>query len=415
MALTPPLADAAALERYAATLAAIGVAAGLDRVGITTAEPFESTRLVLEERKAAGLHGGMQFTYRNPARSTDPARALASVRTLVVGAYAYPTDIGTENNTDDPNDRARRGPLARVARYATADHYGELRAGLEAMAERLRADGYEARVLLDDNALVDRAAAVRAGLGWFGKNANVLLEGSGSWFVLGSVLTDAPLPANDHRVDDGCGGCTRCLDGCPTQAIVAAGVVDARRCLAWLVQAEGVFPFEFRVALGDRLYGCDVCQEVCPPSTRSRRDHDDKAVASTAVTVTLPSPGAGHGREHVGPWVPVLDLLERTDAELLDRFGRWYIPRREARYLRRNALIVLGNAAPLPLDPRGLAALERALDDTDPIVRGHAIWAARRLGAVGAIEARPHLRADPDPTIVAELAAEVPERAGSST
>src|SRR5438105_6711215 len=140
------------------------------------------------------------------------------------------------------------------------------------MARRLEVDGWRARVLADDNALVDREAARRAGLGWYGKNANVLLPGAGSWFVLGSVVTDAPLPPADHEVPDGCGSCTRCLDGCPTGAIVAPGVVDARRCLAWLVQQPGSFPVELRAALGDRIYGCDDCQEVCPPNHRAERD-----------------------------------------------------------------------------------------------------------------------------------------------
>src|SRR5206468_10088510 len=139
---------------------------------------------------------------------------------------------------------APHGPCGRVAAYAAQDAYGPLRAGLGAIAARLHEVGWQARVLVDDNALVDREAAYRAGLGWYGKNANVLLPGAGSWFVLGSVVTDAPLPAADHEVPDGCGSCTRCIDACPTGAIVAPGVVDARRCLAWLVPARGPFPGE---------------------------------------------------------------------------------------------------------------------------------------------------------------------------
>ena len=125
------------------------------------------------------------------------------------------------------------------------------------------AAGWRARVVADDNALVDRAAAERAGLGWFGKNSNILLPGAGSWFLLGSVVTDAPLPTA-APVGDGCGSCRRCLSACPTGALVGPGVLDARRCLAWLLQATGVFPFEFRVALEGRIYGCDDCQDVCP-------------------------------------------------------------------------------------------------------------------------------------------------------
>ena len=158
-----------------------------------------------------------------------------------------------------------------VARYASDDHYGPLRHALGVIAERLQRDGWQARVIADDNALVDREAARRAGLGWYGKNTNLLLPGLGSWFVLGSVVTDAPLPPAVELVADGCGACRRCLPACPTGALVAPGVLDARRCLAWLVQAPGVFPLEYRAALGDRLYGCDDCQEVCPENAAAVR------------------------------------------------------------------------------------------------------------------------------------------------
>ncbi len=172
---------------------------------------------------------------------------------------------------------------------------------------------------------------------------------------------------------------------------MAPGVVDARRCLAWLVQAEGVFPVEHRVALGDRLYGCDECQEVCPPSSR--------AEASADADGGSPE-DRGFGDRDPGDWVDVLDVLAAADAELLARYGRWYIPRREPRYLRRNALIVLGNSGRADDPERGAPALTRALADADPIVRGHAVWAARRLGVDDLLDA---VRHDDDPLVRAEL------------
>jgi epoxyqueuosine reductase len=336
---------------YVDDLRELGLAAGLDRVGVASAEVFEEARTSIQARKTAGYDAGMQFTFRNPVRATDPRLALPSAQALVVGARAYPST---------PPDRPA-GSHGRVARYAADDEYASLRAGLQVMADRLKADGWQTRVLADDNALVDRAAAHRAGLGWYGKNANVLLPGHGSWVVLGSVITDAPLPVATQAVPDGCGSCSRCLDGCPTNAIVAPGVVDARRCLAWLVQAEGDFPESFRVALGDRIYGCDDCQEVCPPNRRLDRDPDRvRPVGRNA-------------------WIDLVELLESDDADLLARHGRWYIPRRDVRYLRRNALVALGNVGDVT-DGRVVAVIERHLALDDEMLRRHALWAARQIG-----------------------------------
>jgi epoxyqueuosine reductase len=327
-------------------LEALGRAAGLDAVGVTSAEPFEGTRRILEERKAAGIGADMQFTYRNPARSTDPGRALPGARSLVVGARRY-------RRADPPAPEAAAGA---VARYARADHYGALRGSLDTVADHLRSGGWRARVVCDDNALVDREAAYRAGIGWYGKNANLLLPGEGSWFVLGSVITDAPLEHSPAPVVDGCGSCTRCIDACPTDAIVAPGVVDARRCLAWLVQAAGSFPVEHRAALGDRIYGCDDCQEVCPPNRAAdRRD----------------VPAAAEGDE---AWVPLVELLESSDDVLLARHGRWYIAGRDPRWLRRNALVALGNVGD-PADARVTATLDRYATGADALLAEHAHWA----------------------------------------
>ncbi len=160
-------------------------------------------------------------------------------------------------------------------------------------------------------------------------------------------------------------------------------MLDARRCLAWLLQAEGTFPVEYRVALGDRIYGCDDCQEVCPVNLRATKE--------------APPPDAEAGGE---PTVDLLELLAGTDAELLARHGRWYIAKRQPRYLRRNALLALANQAD-GSDPAVAGAVRRALADDDPVVRSHAVWAAARLGRHDLLGA---LVDDPDPTVQAELA-----------
>lgn len=354
---------------YVDELVAIGRAHGLDRVGVASAEVLQRARAALVERRAAGLADTMQFTYRNPERSTDPSRSVVGARSVVVGARSYLLDEPTRPP----------GAVGRVARFAWVDHYDTLRVALRAVAERLRADGFRAVVHADDNSIVDREMAWRAGIGWFGKNANLLLPGAGSWFVLGGVITTAELAPAPAPVPDGCGRCTRCFDACPTGAIVAPGVIDARRCLAWLVQKPGVFPREHRVALGDRFYGCDDCQEVCPPTLRW---------------------GPAYRRPADGPvqaYVDVLEVLAAPDDVLLERYGRWYLANREVRWWRRNALVVLGNIGAAD-DDHLEQVLRRYLGHDDPVLRAHAVWAAARLGRRDLIPG-----SDPDPLVADEL------------
>ena len=352
---------------YLELLVEVGRQAGLDAVGVAGAEPFTGVRSELERRRNAGLHGGMQFTYRNPERSTTPARILPGARSLVVGAL----------RTAAPRLSEVAPGRLRIAAYARHDYYATLREALGRVARRLEADGWQARVVADDNALVDRAAAVRAGIGWYGKNANVLIPGRGSWFVLGSVVTDAPLPEG-QPMGDGCGSCQRCLDSCPTGAIVAPGVVDARRCLAWLVQAPGAIPVEFRESIGGRLYGCDDCQEVCPVG-RSERDGED-----------FGAPAADRD---------AFEILLASDEELLEHFGAWYIADRDPRYLRRNALVAMANSTPTG-DDQAAALIGRYLSDPDPLLRAHAVWAAARVGRSDLLG---EAADEPDPTVREEI------------
>lgn len=333
---------------------------GIEHLGVAPASVLERARTALTERKAAGLHAGMGFTYRNPERSTDPLRAVPGARSIIVAARPYRADHEPQRPT---------GLQARIGRYAWVDHYAPLRAGLRAIAFRIRGADHRAVAFADDNSIVDREVAYLGGLGWFGKNANILIPGAGSFFVLGSIITTADYPLS-QPVDDGCGSCRRCLDGCPTQAIIAPGVVDANRCLAWLVQQPGSFPVEFREALDDRLYGCDDCQEVCPPSVRLGGKHRISLAAQP-------------DHEPVQAWVDVLELLEASDEQLIERHGRWYLANREPRWWRRNALIVLGNRGDIT-DPRTRVVLDRYRADPDPILREHADWAAERLGIASA-------------------------------
>jgi epoxyqueuosine reductase len=335
--------------------------AGADRVGVADAEPLVRARRAIEARMSAGHADEMQFTFRNPERSTTPTMAVAGARSILVAARSY-----YAGEVDSADEEA--AVPARVARYAWRDHYAPLRQALQCAAARLKKDGHRAVVFADDNSIVDREVAYRAGLGWYGKNANLLLEGHGSWFVLGCVVTTAELQHTSQRVADGCGSCSRCIDACPTGAIVEPGVVDARKCLAWLLQKPGTFDPQFRIALGTRIYGCDECQEVCPPT---RRGAIDRTFGDERATVD------------------VLELLTAPDHEVMNIVGRWYVADRNPRWVRRNALIALGNSRERIIKDGAnngtmlddvVTVLARYVHGDDALLREHAEWAANELG-----------------------------------
>ncbi|MGI9644016.1 MAG: epoxyqueuosine reductase, partial [Ilumatobacteraceae bacterium] len=238
--------------------------------------------------------------------------------------------------------------------------YAVLRSGLWEVARAIRRAGHKAVVFADDNSIVDRAVAHRAGLGWYGKNSNLLLPGAGSFFVLGSIVTTAVYEPAPGVAADACGTCTRCIDACPTDAIVDDGVIDGARCLSWVLQKPGPIEAPLREAVADRIYGCDDCQDVCPISVR----------LGPRNTVSLPADSAA--------WVDVVGLLDADDTEIEQRFGRWYIAGREMRWLRRNALVVAGNVGD-PNDERVREVVERYRAHDDPMLAEQASWAGERL------------------------------------
>ncbi len=327
-----------------ARLRRAGAAAGLVGFGVCHAGPFPDVRAVLQHRSTQGLAGKLRFTFVDPAGSTDVRHSFPWAERLVVGAWSYADDAGSPG-PPRPN-------TGRIARFATADHYRGLRAALDGIAALLRAEGHRAEVLVDDNRLVDRAAAVRAGVGWWGKNTMVLAPRYGPWLLLGSVVTDAALPTTAPMQRD-CGTCSACLPACPTEALIAPGVLDARRCLAYWAQTPGVIPKQYRELMGDRVYGCDDCLDACPPGNR--------LIAAVPVRA---------GR------VKLVALLAADDATLLSEYAHFYIPRRQARYLRRNALVALGNAG----GPQAAQIAAGYLGHPDWLLRLHAAWALGRLG-----------------------------------
>ncbi len=338
--------------------------------GITGAEPFPEMGSRLEEAVASGRSGGLPFTFRHPGTSSDARTSFPWARSIVVAALSYLPGAGSPG--------APLPGTARIARFATRDHYRPLREALGEVAAMLGEAGHRAEVLVDDNRLVDRAAAVRAGVGWLGKSTLVLVPGAGPWVLLGSVVTDAGLPAT-AEMRRSCGPCTACLPACPTGAIVAPGVLDARRCLSAALQTPGWIAVELREAVGDRLYGCDGCLEACPPG--------DRLLAGAAA------PG---GR------VDVYAMLGTDDATLRAAVPHFYVPRNEGRWLRRNALVVLGNTG----GPDAVGVLSGYAAHRDPVLRGHAAWA---LGRIGDARSRAVLQrvvgGDPDGHVAAEAMA----------
>lgn len=321
---------------------------GIEHLGVTDASVLDRARGEIIRRKETGLSDTLGFTYRNPERSTDPKRAYPGAQSVI--SAALPCFV--------PDTSAPQGVHMHVAKYARGDVYEDLRQSLRGVQKWIKTRGFKGVVLVDDNAIVDREVAWRSGLGWYGKNANILLPGAGSWFVLGCLVTTALIEAPARRIPDGCGTCVKCIDACPTGAIVADGVIDARLCLSWVLQKPGAIALELREAVGNRIYGCDECQDACPPNQRF------------AVPVEI----RGTSRE----WTPALRILEATDAELLTDFDPLYIADRDPRWLRRNAIVALGNSA-ASLDQRAVNALNQYANCGDEILSEHATWALSRV------------------------------------
>ena len=354
---------------------------GFDLVGITTADRLAPDDRRLEAWVAAGMHGAMDYMAEHTPRAAHPAQVVAGARSAVVVALAYHWDATA------PEDSLPRG---RVSAYAWGTDYHRLMGEkLAALSAFLVARGAAiARYYVDTGPLLDRALAHRAGLGWFGKNTMLITKaGHGSYVFLGEILTDLPLDP-DPPMEGSCGSCRICLDRCPTGAIVAPFVVDARRCISYLtIELRGWIPRDLRPLMGTWVYGCDVCQDVCPHNTLVREGlHDEFAPRRDVAFPDL------------------LDLLHLDERTYQERFRHSAIKRAKRQGLRRNAAVALGNLR----DAQALPALARALDDADPIVRGHAAWA---LGQIGGDEARAALRrraqVESDPEVLAEISAAV--------
>jgi epoxyqueuosine reductase len=314
---------------------------GLDAVGAAPAEPYERTERDIRERRARGLFADMRFTMAQPGRSCHPETLLAGARTVVSAALCYYADA--------PEPGPGEG---RLPRYTWRDAYADLRARLEQLGARL---GGEYRVLVDANQHVDREAAVRAGVGFYGKNTLVITRRHGSWVVLGSLVSDQEIEATP-ALDRACGSCRLCVDACPTGALDEPGTLDATRCLSYWTQSGGAIPEEMREPLGDRVYGCDICQDVCPWNRGVERRRGDALLAGEPV-------------------ISLVDWLERDPQELRADYERLFVPRNDGRLLQRNALVALGNSGAADV----LGHLDAFAGGDDELLAEHARWAADRI------------------------------------
>jgi epoxyqueuosine reductase len=324
------------LERLAEEL-------GLDAIGAAPAEPYEATERHIRERREQGLFADLKFTMAQPEVSCHPESLLAGAKTVVSAAYCY--------YAPGPEPGPGEG---RLPRYTWRDAYAQVRTRLDALGRRL---GGEYRVLVDANQHVDREAAARSGVGFYGKNTLLITRKHGSWVVLGTLVTTAELEATPS-LDLDCGSCRLCIDACPTGALDDPGTVDANRCLSYWTQSKHPVPGPYREALEDRVYGCDICQDVCPWN---------RGVEKRRVDEPLP--------DEAEPTVSLVDWLEADDADLRVRYDRLFVPRNDPRFLRRNALIALGNNG----GPEALPLARRYAASDDPILAEHGAWAVARL------------------------------------
>ena len=289
----------------------LGERLGLDAVGIARAEAYADTERHIRERRERGLFADMRFTMAQPETSCHPERLLENARTVISAALCY----------WEPEAPLRTGE-GRLARYTWRDNYAALREKLHALGGAL---GGEYRVLVDANQHVDREAAVRSGVGFYGKNTMLITRRHGSWVVLGTLVTNIELEPTAPLATD-CGECRLCIDACPTGALDEAGTLDATRCLSYWTQAPREIPAEYREHLGRQVYGCDICQDVCPwnRGVEKRRGQ-------------LEPTDAGH--------VDLQRWLEQDADELVAEYDRLYVPKNDARWLRRNAAVALENEA----------------------------------------------------------------------
>ena len=417
---------------------------GFDLVGVTSADDFVADRDAALERIREGRMEGLPwYTESRVMRGTSPADLLPGARSVICLGMSYlgndwPEDgrpstssgrtvAGAGWTVEDAGradaDRGRgvldsrfRGNdgrflgndgdnagMGRVARYAwVRDYHRVMKRRMREFVRELERElgsAVAARWYVDDGPMLDRAAANRAGIGWFGKNTNILTSGLGSWVFLGQVITDLELEP-DAPLKKSCGSCVRCIDDCPTGAIVAPYVIDNSRCISYLtIENRGPIPRELRPLMQDWVFGCDICQDVCPVNRKAVPGVFN--TEGTESTEDFVKKGKSSVSSVVDGFLDLVKLLEMSEEEFRSRFAGTSIMRAKWAGMQRNACVALGNLG----DAASVPALSRALRAAEPLVRGHAAWALGRIGGPGAEAALVEAGAtETDPDVAEEIA-----------
>jgi epoxyqueuosine reductase len=327
---------------------------GFNLVGATRPYPSDHAAF-FSDWVAQGYHGEMKYLARPDAirKRADSRLVMPETRSIIVaGMNYYPGEFPSAEGQ-------HRG---RVSRYAwSADYHDVILGKLHQLAEWVDGQVEQRltyRAYVDTGPLLERELAQRAGLGWMGKNTSLIHPRMGSYFFLGELLLDLELEPDPPFTDDRCGSCTACLDACPTDALTAPRTLDARRCISYLtIEHRGAVPEEIRPLIGDWVFGCDVCQEVCPWNLRFARPAREPAFSPVHATLEL------------------VETLALDEDAFRNRFRATPLRRARRAGLLRNAAIVLGNLG----DPAAIRALERAVSDPEPLVARHAFWALSSL------------------------------------
>lgn len=339
-----------------ARIRAEAYALGFDLVGITRLGPAE-TAPAFRDWLAKGYAGTMGYLERGADKRDDSRRVFEGAASAIVVAMNYG---GTQPS----------GPIARYARGR--DYHDVIVDRLNDLLTRIRegiAPGVNGKPYVDTGPILERDLARRAGLGWFGKNTNLINPTLGSFFFIGSLLVDLELEPDEAFATDHCGTCTRCLQACPTEAFDGPGVLNATKCISYLtIELRDAIPLTLREKLGGLVFGCDICQDVCPWNVKFSRDITDADLQPmSAVASSTPA-----------------ELLGLSDEAFRARFRHSPVTRTKRKGLARNAAVALGNTGGL----EAANVLQRALQDVEPLVREHAAWALEQVAARNAPEDR---------------------------